>query len=102
RPRGVGIVAQMSEAAPATESRIDPGPAAGVTWDLSDLYAGPDDPRIERDLADALAAAQRFAERYRGRVAALNAAELAGALDELEALEEPAHRAGAYAQLLFA
>lgn len=92
----------MSEAAPATESRIDPGPAAGVTWDLSDLYAGPDDPRIERDLADALAAAQRFAERYRGRVAALNAAELAGALDELEALEEPAHRAGAYAQLLFA
>ena len=92
----------MSEAAPAAQGSVDPGPAAGVTWDLSDLYAGPDDPRIERDLADALAAAQRFAERYRGRVAALNAAELAGALDELEALEEPAHRAGAYAQLLFA
>ena len=92
----------MSEAAPVAENRIDPGPAAGVTWDLSDLYAGPDDPRIERDLADALAAAQRFAERYRGRVAALTAAELAAALDELEALEEPAHRAGAYAQLLFA
>ncbi len=78
------------------------GPAAGVTWDLSDLYAGPDDPRLESDLAGALAAAQAFAGRHRGRVATLDAAGLAAALDELEAFEEPAHRAGAYAQLLFA
>ena len=26
------------------------GPAAGVRWDLSHLYAGPEDPRIEKDL----------------------------------------------------
>jgi oligoendopeptidase F len=99
----------MSEAASATGAAAGPspassaaGPAAGVTWDLSDLYAGPDDPRLESDLAGALAAAQAFAERHRGRLASLDAAGLAAALDELEALEEPAHRAGAYAQLLFA
>jgi oligoendopeptidase F len=92
----------MSRAAPAAEAAADRGPAAGVTWDLSDLYAGPDDPRLEGDLDAALAAARSFAERHRGRVGALDAAGLAAALDELEAFEEPAHRAGAFAQLLFA
>jgi oligoendopeptidase F len=93
----------MAEAAlPDAAGHADAGPAAGVTWDLSDLYAGPDDPRIEADLAGALAAARAFAERHRGRVAALDAVELAAAVDELEALEEPAQRAAVHAQLRFA
>lgn len=92
----------MSQAARTAEAGAERGPAAGVTWDLADLYAGPDDPRLENDLTTALAAAHAFAERHRGRVGALDAAGLAAAVDELEALEEPAHRAGAYAQLLFA
>jgi oligoendopeptidase F len=78
------------------------GPAAGVRWDLTHLYAGPDDPQIEKDLDGALAAAAAFAERYRGRVASLDAGELAAAVDELEALQEPATRAGAFASLAFA
>lgn len=78
------------------------GPAAGVRWDLSDLYAGPDDPRIEADLERGLAAAREFAARVRGRVAALGAAELTATVDALEALQEPVARAGAYAGLLFA
>jgi oligoendopeptidase F len=80
----------------------DRGPAAGIAWDLSDLYAGPDDPRIEADLADGIAAAQTFADRYRGRVASLDAVELADAVDALEALQEPASRVAVYASLLFA
>jgi len=98
------MVGAMTEAAPATtpDTTSQRGPAAGVTWDLGDLYAGPDDPRIEADLARALAAAQRFAERYRTRVAELDAAALVAAIDELEAFEEPAYRAAAFAQLLFA
>ena len=98
------MVGAMTEAAPATtpDTTSQHGPAAGVTWDLGDLYAGPDDPRIEADLARALAAAQRFAERYRTRVAELDAAALVAAIDELEAFEEPAYRAAAFAQLLFA
>jgi oligoendopeptidase F len=78
------------------------GPAAGVRWELSDLYPEPAEPAIERDLDAAEAAATRFAERYRGRVGALEAPALATALDELEALLEPPGRAGAYAGLRFA
>ncbi len=77
-------------------------PAAGVRWDLSDLYAAPDDPALETDLDRALERGRSFAPRHRGRVAALSAAGLAEALDELEALNELVVRAASYAQLLFA
>jgi oligoendopeptidase F len=78
------------------------GPAAGVRWDLSDLYAGPDDPCIDADLDSALERARGFEKQHRGRVAELSAAELAGALDELEAVSELGARAASYAGLLFA
>ncbi len=81
---------------------VQPTGAEGVRWNLGDLYASPSDPRLEADLDSALAAAQRFEQRYRGRVAALSAAELAEALDALEALQTPVARAGSYAGLLFA
>jgi oligoendopeptidase F len=78
------------------------GPAAGVRWDLSPLYAGPDDARLDADLASALAGARAFAARNRGRVAELAAAALAAEIDALEALLERVARAASYAQLLFA
>jgi oligoendopeptidase F len=86
--------------APASDAT--PQLAAGVRWDLADLYPDPADAAIERDLDTAEAAATRFAERYRGRVAQLDASALAKAVDELEALLEPPSRAGAYAGLRFA
>jgi len=79
--------------------------ADGVTWNLADLYAGPDDPGIERDLAGALARAQAFAQRYRGtiNVAGGPAPEwLAGALAELESIVEQADKPAVYAGLLHA
>jgi len=78
------------------------GLAAGVRWDLSDLYAAPDDRAIDGDLDRALARSRGFAERHRGRVAALAAADLAEAIDELETLNEPVARAANYSQLSFA
>ena len=51
--------------------------AEEVAWDLSDLYASGDDPRIESDFAEAEAAAAAFRDRYYGKVATLSAAELA-------------------------
>jgi oligoendopeptidase F len=76
--------------------------AAGVRWDLSDLYAGPDDPQIDVDLDRALADARAFEGSYRGRVAKLAAGELARAIDEYETLLEPVSKAAAYSDLLFA
>lgn len=90
----------MSEA--QKEAKFDPGPAAGVRWDLSDLYAGVDDPALDTDLGAALERARGFAERYRGRVASLSAAEIAAAMDEYESLQEPVGRAGSFVGLLFA
>jgi oligoendopeptidase F len=86
-------------------SAADPasgGLASGVRWDLSHLYAGPDDPQLDADLDAAFVRAQAFAERYRGRVAELTASDLSAAVDELEAIQESVARAGAYAGLLFA
>lgn len=94
--------APMTDPTDTEPKTPDAGPAAGVRWDLSDLYAGPDDPALLADLERSLAAAKSFAERLRGRLAALDAASLARAVDELEALDEPAARARAYAGLLFA
>lgn len=74
-----------------------------ATWDLSDLYAGADDPRIEADLALALGMAEDFEAKYRGRIAdpSLAPALLREALAELEAILETVSKAAAYAQLLF-
>ncbi len=90
----------MTEAV-TTESH-DAGPAAGVRWDLSDLYAGPDDPALDADLDRAHQQARAFETRYRGTLAELDAAGLAEAVDRLEELEQPIQRAAAFAQLLFA
>ena len=84
------------------ESTDPAGLAAGICWDLSDLYAGPDDPAIEADLDRALKRAGDFASRHREAVASLSAADLAAAIDELESLNEPVVRAACYSQLLFA
>ena len=78
------------------------GPAAGIRWDLSDLYAGPEDPAIEADLERALVQASEFESRHRDCVASLDAVGLAAAIATLEKLNEPVVRAAAFAQLLFA
>jgi len=90
----------MSET--SSEAKFDPGPAAGVQWNLSDLYAGVDDPKLDADLASVLKRSQAFAKRYRGHVLELSAAELAAAVDEYESLQEPVGRAGSFVGLLFA
>jgi len=71
----------------------------GIRWDLSDLYDSALDPRLERDLAETLKRAQALAERCRGRLAALTAAELRELLVEYEQIAELAGKAGAYAFL---
>ena len=75
--------------------------AEEVAWDLSDLYASGDDPRIETDFAEAEAASAAFRDRYYGNVADLAAADLAAAIDELERIQAIATRALYFAHLEF-
>ncbi len=75
--------------------------AEEVEWDLSDLYAGPDDPRLEADAASAERDAAAFRERYHGQVAGLDAAGIAEATAELERIESEIDRPLIYAHLRF-
>lgn len=71
-------------------------------WDLSDLYAGLDDPAIERDLAWCDAQAKAFAERWKGKLADASASDLASAIAQYEEIDQRMGRLGAFAQLGFA
>ena len=76
--------------------------AEEVAWDLGDLYDGPDDARIESDIAQAETDAAAFRERYHGKVAGLDAQALAEAVAEHERIESSVVRPLTYAHLLFA
>jgi oligoendopeptidase F len=79
--------------------------AVGVCWDLSDLFASPEDPGIAASLAACRARAEAFAATYRGSLRAPEGPDpsrVLAALQELEALQETLGRAGAYAGLLYA
>ena len=77
----------------------------GVTWNLNDLYAGPDDPVLEHDLDAALARAEAFSQRYRGTINVTGGPApewVAGAVAELESIVEQADKPAVYAGLLHA
>src|SRR4051794_31710429 len=90
----------------ATLPAAAPGSSADhVTWDLSDLYQGLDDPQIDRDLHSALQRARAFEERYRGQIdrpGGPDTALLLSALEELESLAEQMDRPIIYASLVHA
>ena len=84
--------------APTAESAArDVGPLP--EWDLGDLYAAPDAPEFERDLAAAGAAAEAFEKRYAGRLGELDGAALGAAIAEYEAIDEMLGRITSYASL---
>jgi len=71
------------------------------TWDLADLYPGPDSPELQADLDRAETASRAFAAAHAGRVAAMPGKALAEAIQEYERIEEVLGRVMSYAQLLF-
>jgi oligoendopeptidase F len=76
-----------------------------VAWDLSDLYAGVDDPAIGRDLDAALRRAQSFESTYRGKIDVPGgppANALLAAVRELEGLFEQMDKPIIYASLVHA
>lgn len=82
----------------------DQGAAAQVlpTWNLSDLYASPDAPEVERDLKDAGTRAAAFRQQYEGKLASLGGADFLAAILAYERIQETLGRVMSYAQLLYA
>lgn len=75
-----------------------------VRWDLSTLFSGVDDPKIEALWSSLLTRADAFAERYRGKINAptLSADVLHEALKELEAISQEVAKPYSFAELMFA
>ncbi len=76
--------------------------AEEVAWDLSDLYASLDDPRIDADVAPIRAPTRpRSATATTARSRRLGAAGLAAAADERQRIDEQLTRPLYYAHLMF-
>ena len=71
-------------------------------WDLNDLYASLDDPKIVQDLDQTATGAKAFATDYQGKLSALDGEGLGQAITRYEELSEVLSRVMSYAQLLFA
>ncbi|HWD39169.1 MAG TPA: M3 family oligoendopeptidase [Fimbriimonas sp.] len=74
-----------------------------VRWDLSALFSGMDDPKIDSTWTTSLEKADAFAEKYRGKInsADLTADLLAASLAELEAIYNEVAKPMGYSNLLF-
>ncbi len=82
---------------------LDAAAAEGAlpTWDLSDLYAGPEDPRLAADLDRVEAEARAFEQRLSGRLASLPGDAMAQAIADYERMWEALGRVTSFAGLLF-
>ncbi|MGH2457885.1 MAG: M3 family oligoendopeptidase [Chloroflexota bacterium] len=77
---------------------------SAMTWDLSELFAGPDDPRIASELERSTRDSEAFAATYRGTIdvpGGPSVAHLAEALKEFEAILERVDRVASYGHLVF-
>jgi oligoendopeptidase F len=78
--------------------------AAGVAWNLNDLYSGHDDPALSADMTRTRADAEAFAETYRGSINVPGgppAEHLLAAVQQLEVIYDQLYRIAVYADLLF-
>src|SRR3954468_3829093 len=85
----------------STEAALEEPELLETEWDLDPLVEGQGADGALAQLDDAAQRAERFAERYAGKVAELDGAGLVEAMRELEAIEDVAGRAGVYAGLRF-
>ncbi len=89
-----------------SKSRPGAGLAGLPEWDLGDLYAGIDDPRVVSDLDQADAESRAFEETYKGKLSALaeslQGPALAQAVKRYEALDDLIGRIISYAGLIHA
>ncbi len=70
-------------------------------WDLTDLYAAPDAPEFERDMAQVETGCASFAADYEGKLATLDAAGLLDCVRRYEAIDVTAGRIMSYAGLRY-
>jgi len=75
--------------------------AEDVAWDLTDLYSGIDDPKIDNDITAADAEAEKLAEDFKGRIAELTVSEMLSLLERYSKLLEQFYQAGSFSQMIW-
>lgn len=78
---------------------VEKNKAALPAWDLSDLYKGMDDPKIQKDLDKYKKNASQLAKKYKGRVKDLNAEEFLKAVKAIEEMSITGSILGEFAYL---
>jgi oligoendopeptidase F len=73
-----------------------------VVWDLSEIFPSPADVSVQRAMDEVSAFAEAFAAKYRGKIGALTAKELAQCLQEYEWYLARLRDVTLYAELSFA
>ncbi|MEF8834995.1 MAG: oligoendopeptidase F, partial [Candidatus Thermoplasmatota archaeon] len=78
--------------------------ADGVEWDLSDLYEGPEDPDLEQDIEETIQKAEKFREKYKGKLEKdeLSLREFKEAMKEYEDIFESINKISSFASLYHA
>ncbi len=78
-----------------------PTGAEEVVWDLSVLYSGMDDPKIDDDIEKLRALVDDFQNQFRGKVAEMTADDFVTAHEMTEQIYDLRGRLGSFAQLNF-
>ncbi len=76
--------------------------ANAIRWDLSELFLGPEDPKISVILTEISTQAQAFSDRYKSKIYTLSVTELKQAYQDLEALLTPFYKVSQYGHLVYA
>ena len=75
--------------------------AEDVVWDLSVFYSGADDPKLDADIESVKSLVDDFAAQFRGKLAAMSAADYHSAYEALEAIYDLLGRLESFAFLNF-
>jgi len=73
-----------------------------VVWNLSEIFPTPADPSVQKAMEEATVMAERFTEKYRGKIDALTVKELAACLQKYEACLAKLRDITLFAELSFA
>ncbi|WP_207481396.1 M3 family oligoendopeptidase [Arenibaculum pallidiluteum] len=92
----------MTGSAKAVGNQQDPALGQLPSWNLDDLYPGPESAALAGDLDRMDGACKDFAKRYAGRLSGMNGATLGRAVAEYEVIDETLSRIMSYANLVYA
>ena len=73
-----------------------------ITWDLTELFSGVTDPKIDQAIVEATAQSDQFEKKYRGKITSLSAEGLLQCLIDVEAFESKFSDIALFSSLSFA